>query len=257
MLQLCTYVEKLRHYENDICSDANCQGVQCSICLIIFGFSGQDLIVKMIHAVNRIFKEYDVHLASASPRRKTILEHVGMIFTITPSTFEENLDKSKFSHPQDYAMENARCKALEVMERLKEEQQTEKPFIVIGTDTVVVAENMILEKPHTNENALQMLRTLNNLKVHEVYSGVAIVKYKDNKHDIRQFFEVTQVEFGDNPDEIIQEYANSSESLDKAGAYGIQDVGSTLIKKVNGCYFNVMGFPLYKFCREVYDWMME
>ena len=70
-----------------------------------------------------------------------------------------------------------------------------------------------------------------------------------------QFYECTKVEFGDNPDEVIKTYAETDEPLDKAGGYGIQDVGGSLVKKIDGCYYNVMGFPLYKFCEEIYRWM--
>ncbi|XP_057314458.1 probable bifunctional dTTP/UTP pyrophosphatase/methyltransferase protein [Hydractinia symbiolongicarpus] len=211
----------------------------------------------MIHAVNKLLAEYDVHLASASPRRKNILNHVGMVFNITPSNFEENLDKKSFNHPRDYVVENAKQKALEVMQRLEKDDAKRKRF-VIGTDTVVVAENQILEKPHTNENALNMLLCLNRLKKHEVYSGVALVKSDTSGNtELRQFYEMTQVEFGDIPEYVIKMYADSAEPLDKAGAYGIQDVGGTLVSKIDGCYYNVEGFPLYKFCSEVYDWLAQ
>ena len=150
-------------------------------------------------------------------------------------------------------MENAKCKAIEVMQRLRSVE--EKPYFVIGCDTVVVAEERILEKPHTNANALNMLTTLNRLKTHQVYSGVAILRCDSSERNIRQFYEMTEVEFGDNSEEAIKLYADSVEPLDKAGAYGIQDVGGTLVKKIDGCYYNVMGFPLYKFCSEVCEWM--
>merc|ERR1712135_251587 len=73
-------------------------------------------LFTMIHVVKQQLEHLDVHLASSLPRRKTILDQVGLHFTITPSTFEENLDKTQFSHPKEYAMENARCKAVELMD---------------------------------------------------------------------------------------------------------------------------------------------
>merc|ERR1712126_372345 len=189
--------------------------------------TSSQLSFTMIHVVKQQLQHFDFHLASSSPRRKTILDQVGLPFTITPSTFEENLDKTQFSHPKEYAMENARCKAVEVMERLGGVDEGGKPRVVIGTDTVVVVENEILEKPHTNENAYTMLSKLNRLKTHEVYSGVAIVRHDSHGHQTHQFYDVTQVEFGDNPDHVIRMYADSVEPLDKAGGYGIQDVGAT------------------------------
>merc|ERR1740124_440317 len=83
-----------------------------------------------------------------------------MSFSITPSTFEENLDKCRFDHPNAYVMENAKCKAVEVMDRLMKRSDNKQPYYIIGVDTVVVAEGKILEKPHTNENALVMLTKL-------------------------------------------------------------------------------------------------
>ncbi|XP_047125854.1 dTTP/UTP pyrophosphatase isoform X3 [Hydra vulgaris] len=194
----------------------------------------------------------------------------GLEFTVTPSTFDEtSLDKKKFKHPKEFVMECAKQKALNVEKRLNGNQNKR---IVIAADTIVVSNGEILEKPHTKENALLMLTRL-NAKTHEVYSGVAMI-ITDPSNTIltfvvdlsgrrigkcgnfvlfHEFFECTKVEFGDIPPHIIAIYAASEEPLDKAGAYGIQDNGGTLIKKINGCFYNVQGFPLYKFCEEVYN----
>merc|ERR1712042_347161 len=102
---------------------------------------------RMIHSVNRCLQNYDVHLASGSPRRRDILQHVGMKFSVTTSTFEENLDKNTYSHPREYAMDTAKGKALEVLSRLQSSSPPEstQAHIVIGADTVVVADGEILE----------------------------------------------------------------------------------------------------------------
>ncbi|XP_047125856.1 dTTP/UTP pyrophosphatase isoform X5 [Hydra vulgaris] len=168
----------------------------------------------MIHVVKHLLKDFEIHLASASPRRKTILNHVGLEFTVTPSTFDEtSLDKKKFKHPKEFVMECAKQKALNVEKRLNGNQNKR---IVIAADTIVVSNGEILEKPHTKENALLMLTRL-NAKTHEVYSGVAMI-ITGNFVLFHEFFECTKVEFGDIPPHIIAIYAASEEPLDKAGA---------------------------------------
>ncbi|XP_065669483.1 dTTP/UTP pyrophosphatase isoform X16 [Hydra vulgaris] len=169
----------------------------------------------MIHVVKHLLKDFEIHLASASPRRKTILNHVGLEFTVTPSTFDEtSLDKKKFKHPKEFVMECAKQKALSVEKRLNGNQNKR---IVIAADTIVVSNGEILEKPLTKENALLMLTRL-NAKTHEVYSGVAMI-ITGNFVLFHEFFECTEVEFGYIPPPIIAIYAASEEPLDKAGAY--------------------------------------
>jgi len=207
--------------------------------------------------LNRLLKDFDVHLASGSPRRKAILNQIGLLnFSVTPSTFEENLDKAQFAHPKDYVLATARGKNEEVMKNLREKDPTKKIF-VISADTVVVADGRILEKPATHEHAEEMLTRLNAIKRHEVYTGVILSKYDGEVLKSHEFHEGSVVEFGDISHELIKDYAFSMEPLDKAGGYGIQGVGASLIKKVDGCYFNVMGFPVYSFCQEVMRWLLN
>ncbi|XP_031561714.1 probable bifunctional dTTP/UTP pyrophosphatase/methyltransferase protein [Actinia tenebrosa] len=197
-------------------------------------------------------------LASGSPRRSEILRQIGLRFIVLPSKFEENLDKSRFGHPKDYVLENAKLKALEVVERMAQEKHKEKPDIVIGADTVVVHENKILEKPKSKDDAFAMLRRLSGCE-HKVYSGVALVQpstqTKDNSilpdPKITQFYEETLVTFGDLSEDVIKGYIETGEPMDKAGSYGIQGKGGSLVTGIHGDYFNVMGFPLYHFCKQI------
>lgn len=191
-------------------------------------------------------------LASGSPRRKEILRNIGLDFEVIPSTFEETLDKSSFDSPQSYVLENARRKTFEVKERLTE--QDEMADLLIGADTVVALNGQILEKPKEPEVAFQMLTSLSG-RTHFVHTGVVLVasKVNDGKlaFEVNTFNEDTEVTFGNLTPEIINSYIATGEPLDKAGGYGIQALGGTLVESIRGDYFNVVGFPLHHFCKEL------
>ncbi|XP_001625425.2 probable bifunctional dTTP/UTP pyrophosphatase/methyltransferase protein [Nematostella vectensis] len=196
-----------------------------------------------------------VILASSSPRRSEILRRIGLKFQTIPSVFEENLDKSSFEHPKDYVLENAKQKALEVAQRMRDDKQNNIPDLVIGSDTIVVLENEILEKPKSKENAFKMLKSLSG-REHEVYSGVTLVSHSHSavgldKPSLTQFYERTFVTFGELTDDVINGYIKTEEPMDKAGAYGIQGIGGSLVSGIRGDYFNVMGFPLHHFCLQI------
>jgi septum formation protein len=156
------------------------------------------------------------------------------------------LNKSSFSHPSSFVMENARQKALDVMKKLKTENLI--PDLLVSADTIVSLENTILEKPMEKEDARQMLKSLSG-REHVVYTGVCI--FVNDVPEPVTFFEETIVEFGELNDQLIDAYIATGEPFDKAGGYGIQDKGAMLVKSIKGCYFNVMGFPLYRFCKEL------
>ncbi|XP_071786944.1 probable bifunctional dTTP/UTP pyrophosphatase/methyltransferase protein isoform X2 [Asterias amurensis] len=188
-------------------------------------------------------------LASGSPRRKDVLSKIGLKFEVVPSTFEENLDKSLFNSAKDYVKETALKKAEEVAQRL---QGANQPNLIIGADTVVVLGDTILEKPRDDEHAYEMLSQLNGSS-HYVHTGVALLTPKrgDKTFDKVQFHETTEVKFADLSPEIIRAYVATGESLDKAGGYGIQEIGGSLVQSVSGDYFNVVGFPLHSFCKQL------
>ncbi|PIK38240.1 putative N-acetylserotonin O-methyltransferase-like protein-like [Apostichopus japonicus] len=190
---------------------------------------------------------------------RTVIQHQtprhpelqGLKFEVIPSKFEETLDKSSFSSPQAYVVENARQKTLEVKERLGKDGI---PDLIIGADTVVALDGKILEKPKDANNAFEMLSSLSG-RTHSVHTGVVFVashqKAGQLKTEVRTFFEDTDVTFGDLTSDIINAYIATGEPLDKAGGYGIQALGGTLVKGIVGDYFNVVGFPLHKFCKEL------
>lgn len=173
-----------------------------------------------------------VVLASGSPRRSEILKLIGVDFRVVVSGEEE---KPTSTNPLDYPKENAAIKALAV-------SRQEKGEIVLGFDTLVFLDGVPLGKPKNETDALQMLQKLNG-RGHTVITGVAIAK---DGVILNSSDEKTEVFFRDNSDEELEEYVNSKDPLDKAGAYGIQTAGARLIKAINGCYYNVVGLPVAK-----------
>ena len=172
-----------------------------------------------------------VILASASPRRLELLQQIGIEPVVCPADFDEG--EGSASQADEIVLANAlgKCRAVAKL------KGTELP--VIGADTVVVIDNVILGKPKSPEAACAMLRQLSG-RVHEVLTGIAI-KYKD-----KEAAEVvhTKVFFRQLTDAEIEAYVATGEPLDKAAAYGIQGRGAVLVEKIDGCYNNVVGLPI-------------
>ena len=186
-------------------------------------------------------------MASASPRRKEILGNLGLKFTVQPSKVDENLDKSRYiNRAFDYTVDTASLKAREVFRSHETDTQDEN-VLVIGCDTIVTFEGTIYEKPIDESDAFRILRTLSG-NCHTVYSGVIFI-YKDRNGSVNEesFYEATDVEFANLSDEVIEGYIRTGEPMDKAGGYGIQGKGGSLVKGIKGDYFNVMGFPSHTF----------
>ena len=182
-------------------------------------------------------------LASQSPRRKKLLNQLGFRFEIIPSTCAEIITSTK---PTQVVTELALQKATEVA------HQTENA-LVIGADTIVVLNGAIIGKPDSPTHAHEMLQTLSG-NTHQVYTGVAFVKTSSSGTIIQNysFFEETEVEFSHLSDSEIQNYVATGSPLDKAGAYGIQDDwGAVFVKRIEGDYYNVVGFPLNRFYNEL------
>lgn len=195
-----------------------------------------------------------VVLASASPRRQEILRNAGLRFEVVPSWFKETLDKGLFKAPYEYAVETAKHKALEVARRMPFRHR-KTPDIVIGADTIVTVDGMILEKPVDKDDAYRMLSSLSG-KEHSVYTGVAIILCHEKENDavdyqLIDFYEETKVKFADLSEMMLWEYINSGEPMDKAGGYGIQALGGMLVESVHGDFLNVVGFPLNHFCKQL------
>ncbi|XP_061548377.1 probable bifunctional dTTP/UTP pyrophosphatase/methyltransferase protein isoform X2 [Phycodurus eques] len=194
-----------------------------------------------------------VVLASASPRRLEILRNAGLRFEVVPSWFKETLDKRLFKAPHQYAVETAKQKALEVARRMPC-NHLKTPDIVIGADTIVSVDGVILEKPRDKQDAYRMLSSLSG-KEHSVFTGVAVVlcheKPNDGDYRIVEFYEETKVKFADLSEDMLWEYIDSGEPMDKAGGYGIQALGGMLVEYVRGDFLNVVGFPLNHFCKQL------
>ena len=168
-------------------------------------------------------------LASKSPRRSEILKNAGFDFVIRTADADETIPEG--TNPEDAVVFLAARKAMAV-ERNEDE-------VVLGADTIVVLDDEILGKPKDRGDAFNMLRSLSG-RVHSVFTGVCAISDKGSI----TFAEETKVEFYPLSDEEINDYINTSEPYDKAGAYGIQGIASKFIKGINGDYFNVVGLPI-------------
>jgi len=171
-------------------------------------------------------------LASASPRRKEILDMVGLQYECLPA----NIDESEFlSLPPDIAvMQTARKKANAVR------GQVSAPAIIIAADTVCYL-NGIIGKPADEEDAERILRMFSDT-VHSVYTGIYVLDNCSGKECVR--FSETKVLFSALSDDDIHNYVLSGEPMDKAGAYAIQGLASKFIRSIDGCFYNVVGLPI-------------
>ena len=176
-------------------------------------------------------------LASQSPRRQELIQHITQDFTVIVSDVEELLPGN--IAPEEIPAYLAGVKAQAVA--ADHPQDT-----VIGADTAVILDGAVLGKPRDREDAFRMLRALSG-RVHTVITGCAVVK--DGR--THTFSEVTRVEFYPLSDREIEEYIATGEPFDKAGAYGIQGRGCVLVKRIEGDFFNVMGLPVARLKREL------
>ena len=171
----------------------------------------------------------DFIVASASPRRKEILSMGGFGFRIIPSDCDETI-KEKLS-PEETVKVLAERKALSVLEK-------NENSVVLGCDTVVALGDEILGKPADREDAFKMIKALSG-KTHRVCTGVCIA----DKDKTNTFVSVAEVEFYELSDETAESYVATGECDDKAGAYGIQGLGGTLVKSIKGDYYAIVGLP--------------
>lgn len=193
-------------------------------------------------------------LASASPRRKELLEQIGAEFVICPAKGEEVITETD---PSAVVMELSRQKAEEVAYGvlIYNEQHadlaTPQDILVIGADTVVAYENQILGKPKDEEDARRMLTMLSG-KTHSVYTGVTFVFIdKEGRTGEHCFFEKTDVCMYPLKEEEIDRYIQSGDPMDKAGSYGIQGRFAIHIKEIRGDYNNVVGLLVARLYQEL------
>lgn len=171
-------------------------------------------------------------LASASPRRKELLRLTGLKFKVDASNYEENLNLKLKPHKLARFLSKQKAKTI---------AGKYKNAIIIAADTFIVLKNILLGKPHSDAEAKKMLKTLNG-KSHSVITGFTIMDTGSNK-TISSSVE-TKVYLKKLSSKEIDAYVRTKEPLDKAGAYAIQGLGSVIIKKIEGDYFNVIGLPL-------------
>lgn len=177
-----------------------------------------------------INNKMDIVLASSSPRRKKILENMGLKFQIIPSDFEEFLESLDFSYEK--IEELAYNKASAVLDEVSD------LALVLSADTVVVLENKILGKPQNETEAVEMLSMLSG-KRHFVVTSICVINSQDFKKKILST--TSFVEFETLSDELIKAYVQQCKPLDKAGAYGIQELPDGFVKSVEGSFENIIG----------------
>lgn len=191
-------------------------------------------------------------LASASPRRRELLEQIGLEFEIRVSNVEEN---SSATTPWQLVEELSSQKAGAVLKSL---EPNGEDVLIIGADTVVSAGNSILGKPKDGKEASDMLRRLSG-GAHQVYTGVTLLyrpafSQSDTDMQIKTFHEATKVYFFPMTEEEISFYVATGEPLDKAGAYGIQGLFARYVKGIEGDYSNVVGLPVGRLYQEAKEY---
>jgi septum formation protein len=183
------------------------------------------------------FFDRPIVLASASPRRRFLLDLVGFDFEVVPPEVdeEEHADEDPVTHVHRLA----EMKARSVAGGLKE-------GLVMGADTIVLLDGDILEKPRDEQEAFEMLSRLAGVW-HVVYTGLAVVDAATGAGAVGH--ETTRVRIRDMSPGEIRAYIGTGEPMDKAGSYGIQGYGAAIVEAVEGCYFNVVGLPLVRLLR--------
>ncbi len=191
--------------------------------------------------IHEILDKYTVVLASASPRRKEIFGLLGIKAQVFAADIAEPLTNDA---PEAQAILHARNKALFSAHKLGRES------LIVAADTVVAIHDQVLGKPADLGEARLYLSKLSG-HYHHVYTGICIC----HKGKLLTGYECTKVKFASLSPCEIEAYLATGEPMDKAGAYGIQGYGAQFISKVEGCYFNVMGFPIRKFYTMLQDFL--
>lgn len=174
-------------------------------------------------------------LASASPRRRELLTTAGFEYTVEAADINESVFETDDPLNDVEQLAKAKATAIAVLH---------PSCVVLGADTVVVLDGKALGKPADKDDAAKMLRSLSG-RIHHVYTGVCAVC----NSKATSFVSKTEVEFYELTDEEIEAYIATNEPMDKAGSYGIQGIGCTLVKRINGDYFTVVGLPVAQTAR--------
>lgn len=198
-------------------------------------------------------------LASGSPRRVELLREMGFDPIVRPqdideaaalkafaNSFDEELGEDFGEEPtcEEMVRHLAECKAMSALG-----DETKPGDVILAADTIVAIDGEELGKPHSEEDAIEMLHALSG-RTHEVSTGVCLLSpTRTGGHRSFSFYETTSVTFYELDDATIETYVKTGEPLDKAGAYGIQGLGRTLVRTIEGDYFNVVGLPVAKTMR--------
>ena len=182
-------------------------------------------------------------LASASQRRQELMRMCGYEFEVIPSRAEEDI---ACGDPGELVERLSLVKARSVFAELPDDRR--KNAVVVGSDTVVVLDGLVLGKPKSREDAFRMLREESG-RENVVYTGIAVVC----ADGISVTHDEARVRFAELDDSEIEDYIASGDPMDKAGAYGIQGVGATLVRRINGDFYNVMGLPVARLKEELFN----
>lgn len=188
-------------------------------------------------------KMANIILASGSPRRKELLEQVGLDFIIQPAKGEEVITKQE---PCEVVQELSFQKAKEIADL----QSTDEEIWVIGADTLVAYGEKIMGKPKNEKSAFDTLQLLQS-HTHQVYTGVTLIHIENGIQTSNTFYEKTDVLMYPMSEQDIWDYISTGEPMDKAGSYGIQGKGAAFIKGISGDYNNVVGLPVARLLHEM------
>ena len=190
--------------------------------------------------LSKKISKYDIILASASPRRKQLLEELGIKFNVQVKEVDEN-------YPVGYPIDKIAQYLSEMKAAAFHVSEMQSNTIIITADTIVALGNTILGKPSNPKEAVKTLKSLSGKK-HHVITGVTL-RTIDKR---RSFSVITDVYFKNLSDDEIKYYVDKFKPMDKAGAYGIQEwIGHAAIEKIEGSYFNVMGLPTHRLYEEL------
>ena len=200
---------------------------------------------------------FKVILASASPRRRELLEREGVRFTVHAADVDETLEPDLLSNPSEACKKLAERKAGAVVQEILADPEFSGMLIVLGADTMVVHQREIFGKPRNLSDAKRMLRALSG-DTHQVVTAVSVWMIATNAEGqvslgFRTFADAADVTFCELSDERIADYLRQGESFDKAGAYAAQGEGAKLIKSIEGDRDTVIGLPVARLLREFPD----
>lgn len=188
-------------------------------------------------------RDYRLILASGSPRRRELMEKLRAPFDVEVSDTDETIP--------DYIQAEA---AAQYLSRIKADAvyrlHSSEAVTVVGADTVVLHDGIIYGKPKDADDAYRMLRSLSG-RTHKVITGVAIITGSGEMRRETSFSDVSNVTFYELTDREIWDYIATGEPMDKAGAYGIQQLGALLVKHIDGDFYSVMGLPIARTAREL------